>query len=180
MLDIKTLMFLYLIINVVNAGAVAIIWSQNRGRFAGISFWLIDMILQAVGSALIVLRGQVPNVISMTLSNTLILAGALFIFIGLERFTGKKGRQIHNYLLLAVFVAVNAYFVVVQPNLTVREIAVSAVLAIYTFQSSLLLLRRANPGMRQITRLAGFSRRRPVISLNRAQSTWWPSLHTSS
>ncbi|MEI6530869.1 MAG: PAS domain S-box protein, partial [bacterium] len=155
MLDIKTLMFLYLIANIVSAGAVAIIWSQNRGRFAGISFWLIDMILQAVGSALIVLRGTVPNVVSMTLSNTLILAGALFIFMGLERFTGKKGRQIHNYALLVVFIAVNAYFVLVQPNLTVREIAVSAVLAIYTFQCCWLLLRRTDPGMRQITHLAG-------------------------
>jgi PAS domain S-box-containing protein len=153
MLDIKTLMLLYLIINVISAGAVAVIWSQHRGRFAGITFWLIDMILQVAGSMLIILRGLIPDLISMTVSNTIILAGALILLIGLERFTGKKGWQIHNYVLLAIFMAVSAYFVVVQPDLTVREIAVSAVTIIFTFQCCWLLLRRVDPGQRQATLL---------------------------
>ncbi len=155
MLDIKTLMLIYLIINVISAGAVAVIWGQSRGRFAGVTFWLADMVLQAAGSVLIALRGIVPDLVSMTLSNTMILAGALFILIGLERFTGTKGRHLHNYLLLAVFVAVNAYFVVVQPNLMIREVAVSVMTMIYTFQCSWLLLRSVAPGLRQVTRVTG-------------------------
>lgn len=155
MLDIKTLMLLYLIINVISAGAVAVIWRQNRGRFAGIAFWLADMILQVAGSLLIVLRGRVPDLISMTLSNTMILAGALIILIGLERFIGKKSWQIHNYVLLLVFAAVSAYFVAVQPDLAAREIVISVVTLIITFQCCWLLLRRVDPGMRQTTRLTG-------------------------
>ncbi|MEI6309415.1 MAG: hypothetical protein WCP58_07225, partial [bacterium] len=155
MLDIKTLMFLYIITNVISAGAVAVIWSQNRKRFAGISFWLVDMILQAGGSALIILRGLAPDFISMTLANAMIQAGALFIFVGLERFTGKKGRQIHNYVLLAVFIAVSAYYGLVQPDLRAREIALSVTSLLYTFQCCWLLLRRTDPGMRQIARLTG-------------------------
>ncbi|MEI6531062.1 MAG: ATP-binding protein, partial [bacterium] len=143
------------ITNVISAGAVAVIWSQNRGRFAGISFWLVDMILQAGGSALIVLRGLVPDFISMTLANAMIQAGALIIFIGLERFTGKRGWQIHNYVLLAAFIAVSAYYGLVQPDLRAREIALSVTSMIYTFQCCWLLLRRADPGMRRITRLTG-------------------------
>ena len=153
--DIKTLMLLYLIINVISAGAMAVIWSQSRGRFAGISFWLVDMILQAAGSLLLVLRGLIPDLISMTGSNTIILAGALILLMGLERYTGKKSWQIHNVVLLVVFIAVSAYFVVVQPNLMVREIAVSAMTMIFTFQCCWLLLRRVDPGMRTITRLTG-------------------------
>jgi PAS domain S-box-containing protein len=154
-LDIKTLMLLYVIINVISAGAVAVIWSQNRKRFAGISFWLADMILQAVGSGLILLRGLVPNWISMTLANALIQAGALLIFIGLERFSGKKGWQIHNYVLLAAFIAVSAYYGLVQPDLRAREIALSVTSMIFTFQCCWLLLRRVDPDMRRITRLVG-------------------------
>jgi PAS domain S-box-containing protein len=155
MLDIRTVMLLYLITNVINAGAIAFIWSQNRRRYAGISFWLAAMTLQAFGPILHVLRGIIPDLISMTLSNTIMLAGVLIILIGLERFTDKKGRQIHNYVLLAVFIAVSAYFVVIQPNLTARDIAVSAMVMIYTFQCCWLLLRRADPGLRIITRLTG-------------------------
>ena len=155
MLDIKTLMLLYLIVNVISAGAVAIIWRQDRGRYAGLSLWLLDMILQAVGATLIVLRGLVPDLISMTLANAMILSGALIILIGLERFTGKKGAQIHNYALLAAFIAVSAYFVVMDPNLMARDIALSATTFIITLQCCWLLLKRVNQGMRDVTRLTG-------------------------
>ena len=153
--DIKTLITLYLIVNVISAGAVAFILSQNQGRFAGISFWLVGLVLQVAGSTLIVLRGLVPDLISMTLANTMLIAGLLVTFIGLERFTGKKGWQIHNYILLAVFIALSAYFAVVQPNLVAREITLSAVATIYTFQCCWLLLSRVDPGIRQITGLTG-------------------------
>jgi diguanylate cyclase (GGDEF)-like protein/PAS domain S-box-containing protein len=153
--DIRTLMLLYIIINVISAGAVAVIWSQNRGRFAGISFWLVDMILQAAGSALIVLRGLAPDFASMVLANAMVQAGALIIFIGLERFTGKKSWQIHNYVLLAVFIAIITYYSLVQPDLTAREIALSAMTMILTFQCCWLLLRRVDPGMSQVTRITG-------------------------
>ena len=155
MLDIKTLTLLNFIVGVIGVGVVAVIWSQNRGRFAGISFWLVGIALWAAGLFLMLLRGLVPDLISMPLANTILQAGVLILFIGLERFTGKKGWQIQNYVLLAVFMAVMAYFGIVQPNLWVREIAVSAITLIFTFQCSWLLLRRVEPGMRQITRLTG-------------------------
>jgi PAS domain S-box-containing protein len=155
MLDIKTLTLLNFIIGVICAGVVAVIWSQNRGRFDGISFWLIGIGLWAAGLFLMILRGLVPDLISIPFANTILQGGVLILFIGLERFTGKNGRQIHNYILLAVFMAVIAYFGIVQPNLWMREIAVSAITMIFTFQCSWLLLRRVEPGIRQITRLTG-------------------------
>jgi len=155
LLDIKTLMLIYLIINFISAGAVAVIWGQNRGRFAGITFWLVDMLLQAAGATLIVLRGLVPDLASMVLANTMIQAGALIILLGLERFTGKKGWQIHNYILLAVFIVIFTYYALVQPDLNAREIVLSAMAIIITFQCCWLLLRRVDPGMRRITWLTG-------------------------
>ncbi|MCX5971617.1 MAG: PAS domain S-box protein, partial [Coprothermobacterota bacterium] len=153
--DLKTLMLLYLITSVINAGSLVVIWGQSRGRFAGISFWLVALALQAVGATLIVLRGMIPDLLSMVLANTVILAGVVILLIGLERFTGKRDRQVQNYVLLAVFIAVCTYFVVVQPNQTARDVAVSAMLMIYTLQCCWLLLRKTDPGMRPITRLTG-------------------------
>jgi hypothetical protein len=95
MLDLKTLMILYLITNVINAGAIAIIWGQNRSRFPGLLFILIAFLLQVLGPSLHILRGTLPDLITMTFSNTLILGGFIFLMIGLERFTGKK-RMIKN------------------------------------------------------------------------------------
>jgi diguanylate cyclase (GGDEF)-like protein/PAS domain S-box-containing protein len=155
MLDIKTLMLLYLLVTAVSAGAMAIIWSQNRGRFAGISLWLSDMVLQTVGLVLIILRGTLPDLISMTLANTLVVAAAIIILVGLQRFTAIKVLQFQNYVLLAVFIGISAYYSHFQPDLTARNIALSAALMIITFQCAWLLLIKADPGIRPITRLTG-------------------------
>lgn len=154
MLDLKTLMILYLITNVINAGAIAIIWGQNRSRFPGLLFILIAFLLQVLGPSLHILRGTLPDLITMTFSNTLILGGFIFLMIGLERFTGKRSRQIPNFILLAFFVLISAYFVVIQPNLRVRDIALSSMLIIYSAQCAILLFS-SDQSLRRITRTTG-------------------------
>lgn len=72
-LDMKTMMLMYAIVNIVCALIMTLVWYQNRKYFAGISFWLIDMFLQAGGALLILLRGMVPDFVSMVVSNTMIL-----------------------------------------------------------------------------------------------------------
>jgi PAS domain S-box-containing protein len=154
-LDIKTLMILYVIINFVSATAVGIAWVQNRGRFKGISFWFVDMLLQATGSVLIVLRGLIPDFISIVVSNTMILAGAILILMGLQLFVNIKGTQIHNYILLAVYLFCSSYFSLVQPDLAVREIILSLTIMLITFQSAWLLLLRVPSHIREITIFTG-------------------------
>jgi diguanylate cyclase (GGDEF)-like protein/PAS domain S-box-containing protein len=155
MLDIKTLMFLYFIINLVGFGAIALVWNRNRKRFAGLAFWLADMALQATGSVLILLRGLIPDFVSMVVANTMVLTGIVLLLIGLERFVGEKSRQRHNYVLLAIFASISTYFSVIQPNLTVRDIAGTAMIVIFTFQCCWLLLWRIPSGMRRITSITG-------------------------
>jgi PAS domain S-box-containing protein len=155
LLDIKTLMIVYALLNMISAGAVASVWLQNRRRFQGMSFWFIDMIFQAAGSILIILRGLVPDLVSMTLSNTMVIAGAILILIGLQRFVNIKQTQIHNYILLAIFIVLSAYFTVIQPDLFIREIAFSTMVMIVTFQCAWLLIHRIIPNMRQITVYTG-------------------------
>jgi diguanylate cyclase (GGDEF)-like protein/PAS domain S-box-containing protein len=153
-LDIKTLVIVYLIINVISAGAVAVIWSQNRGRYAGITLWLVYMGLQATGSLLIVLRGLIPDFISIAIANTMIVAGLVILLIGLERFVGKKGWQIPNYILLAVYCAYS-YYNSLHPNLAERNIVLSVIVSIITFQCCWIILRRVDHVMRRITILTG-------------------------
>jgi hypothetical protein len=71
----------------------------------------------------------------MVLANTLVIAGALAGYMGLERFVGKIGSQVHNYILLAAFAAVHTYFLLVHPNLEVRTLNLSLGLLIVCFQA---------------------------------------------
>jgi PAS domain S-box-containing protein len=153
--DMRTTMLLYAIVNIVCALVMAVVWYQNRKQFAGIAFWLADLVLQASGATLIVVRGAVPDLVSIVVANTMILAGIVIIYIGLERFVGKISSQIHNYVLLAVFIPFATYFTLAQPSLEVRSAIIAVMMVIFTFQCCWLLLYRVAPDMRRTTLFVG-------------------------
>ncbi|MDP2853334.1 MAG: PAS domain S-box protein [Smithellaceae bacterium] len=154
-LDMRTIIFSYMITDIVCVVVIVLLWQQNRKRFAGTGFFVFNFVLQTTALFLIVLRGQIPDWISVVLANALAMTGALLGYMGLLRFIGKKSLQIHNYILLAVFVLVHAYFALVQPVLAARYLNSSVVLLIFCFQCAWLLLYRVEPGMRQMTRVVG-------------------------
>ncbi|MBM3176032.1 MAG: PAS domain S-box protein, partial [Chloroflexi bacterium] len=72
-----------------------------------------------------------------------------------ERFVGKKSSQIHNYVLLGIFIVVHAYYTHVEPILLARSLNFSVATMIFTFQCCWLLLRRVDSSMRRITFTVG-------------------------
>ncbi|MBM3175594.1 MAG: hypothetical protein FJZ93_07715, partial [Chloroflexi bacterium] len=154
-IDLKTVMLVSTMVNFICACAIAIISYQNRKRFAGLAFWLADMILLTTGTTLVTLRGMVPDFFSIVLANAMVIAGIVIIYMGLERFVGKKSSQIHNYVLLGIFVGVHAYYTHVEPILLARSLNFSVATMIFTFQCCWLLLRRVDSSMRRITLTVG-------------------------
>ncbi|MBF0120914.1 MAG: response regulator [Desulfobacterales bacterium] len=154
-LDVRTIIFSHIITDCVCTVVIAILWIQNRKRFAGTSYWLIDFIFQTAAVFLVILRGSIPDWISMVLANTMVVTGALSGYIGLTLFVGKKSTQIHNYILLAVFVAIHSYFLFIQPNLSVRNLNLSFALLIVCSQCVWLMLGRVEHGLLRITRGVG-------------------------
>jgi PAS domain-containing protein len=150
-LDMRTLVFGYVVTNILCVGIVVLLSWQSRDRFKGIALLVVDFIFQASALILIVLRGAIPDWISIVLSNTLVVAGAILGFRGQERFVEKKGPQIHNYLLLILFVFVHGYFTFVQPSLAVRNINIASALLLVCFQSVWLMWHRVEPGLRSVT-----------------------------
>ncbi|MFA5205752.1 MAG: PAS domain S-box protein, partial [Lentisphaeria bacterium] len=111
--------------------------------------------LQAAGLLLIVLRGAIPDWMSMVTANTLVVTGAILGYAGLGRFVGKKTPQTVNGLLLVVFVLVQLHLAVVHPCLWGRSLNVAVALFIICAQCLWLLRRRAEPAMRPLTRWVG-------------------------
>jgi PAS domain S-box-containing protein len=153
--DMKTVVFSYAISNAICAVVITFLWLRNRRRFAGLGFWLADFIMQFALIVLIILRGAVPDFVSMVVSNSLVILGTILLYMGLERFTEKRGPQIHNAILLAVFILVQTYFVVMQPSLAARNINISLGLLVICLQCVWLMFFRADVGMRPITRSVG-------------------------
>jgi PAS domain S-box-containing protein len=154
-IDMRTVIFIMLTTNIICTLVLILLWLQNRRHFAGTGLWAADFVFQVLGLLLIILRNAIPDLFSIVLGNTLAIAGALLGYMGLERFVGKKGTQVHNYLLLAIFPLVHAYFTFVQPSLAMRTLNVASALLILCFQCMWLLLHRIEPAMRPLTRGVG-------------------------
>jgi PAS domain S-box-containing protein len=155
-LDIRTLFLIYLMINIINLGAMIIIWRQYRKRFAGLSYWLANMALQVIGIGLGVTRGFLPDIISIVLSNMLLMLGVIFLLTGLGHFIEKKSSQLHNYILLGIYFVLYVYFTLIWPYLAVRDFLLSLIGGMLFFQIAWLLLYKISVKLRPITRLAGF------------------------
>ena len=151
LLDMRTVIFSNMVTDIVCILVILFLWRQSRKRFAGMGFLVSDFAFQTAAMFLIILRGSIPDWMSMVLSNTLVIAGAILGYMGLGYFVGKKISQLHNYVLLAAFTSVQAYFAFVQPSLAARTLNISAGLLIICFQCMWLLVYRIEPGMRRLT-----------------------------
>lgn len=150
-LDMRTLVFSYLVTSTLCLLFITLLWRQNSNRFAGTAFWVFDFMFQTAAIVLVILRGTIPDWASMVLSNTLIVSGAILGFMGFERFMGQRGPQFHNFLLLAIFTLVHIHFALFQPNLPARNLNLSVALLLVCFQSVWLAWRRVEASMRALT-----------------------------
>jgi len=155
LLDTKTVLLSILVTNIMCVLFALALWVQTRGRFKGIGFFAVDFAFQAVGFLLIVLRESIPDWISIVVANGLMVAGAILGYMGLERFVEKRGSQVYNIILLALFLLVETYFALFEPNLAVRKLNVSVALLIIFFRCMWLLLYRVDAEMRPFTRGVG-------------------------
>ena len=151
----RTILFSGTAINIMCTLLIVALWRQNRKRFEGMELWALFFALQTLGVLLIMLRGAIPGWISIILANALLVAGIFMGFIGLERFVGKKGSQVHNVLLLILYFFSQAYLTFVRPSVNLRSIIYSVFAFIICFQCMWLMLRRIEAAMRPLTRPVG-------------------------
>ncbi|MBF0378365.1 MAG: PAS domain S-box protein [Desulfamplus sp.] len=154
-LDIKTIMIMNLIINVVATISIAIIWYYNKKRFAGVDLWVWCMFFQVAGVLLILLKGAIHDSLSILLSNVLLICSALILLVGLENFTNCKGKHTHNYIVIVLFILLRYYFTFIEPNLGFREIIMSGTIIIIHSQIFWLMFKRVPSSIRHMTLLTG-------------------------
>ena len=150
-IDIRTIFLSYILINVVNLILIGSLYVQIKNRFPGTFIILISFILSTTGNVLVFLRDLIPDFISISVANTMVVFSTVLLLIGFERFIGKKGIQIQNYILVLLFFLVHTYFAFVKPDMNVRNINFSLVYVLLSIQIGFLMLKRTPVLMRKIT-----------------------------
>ncbi len=154
-IDVRTLFVTYVVSSALGTAVMASLWLQNRKRSPEIILWPVNYALQFIAFLLIALRGAIPDFVSIVLANALIVAGAVILFRGLERYVGKESRQLHNYVMVIVFTLLHAYLTFVYPSLALRNVNLSLALIFICVQISWLMLRRVDLELRPATRATG-------------------------
>ncbi len=153
--DMRTLMFSFLITDLIITVVMVWLWIQNRKHFSGTVFWIADFIFQLFALGLISLRGSIPDLFSMVLSNSLVIAGNIFGLMGLEYFAEIRRRNIHNWILLVVFIIIHAWFSIIEPDLSVRNLNLASAFLIIGLQICWLVGVKLKGEMRKLTQSIG-------------------------
>lgn len=149
--DMRTVIFSYLVTQVVSTIVMVLLWLQTRKRFGGTFLWVIVYTFQIFGLLFISLRGNIPDWISIDFANALIMVGMLLGLMAIERFAGRKSNHIPNYLLVVVYVIIHIWLTFGRPDLAMRTLNSSAFMLLFGLQINWLVFYRLSPEMRRMT-----------------------------
>lgn len=141
MIDTRTVFAFQVLVYLVSLLVLTQAWLQNRSRYRGLGYWALLMCFTSLAYLLISLRGRIPDSLSIILGNMLLLAAVSLLSRGLKLFMGEDGGSALNYILLAVVLAVIAYFTYVKPDIRIRVLMVNGTYLLI-FSQVLSILRR--------------------------------------
>lgn len=154
-LDMRTIITGFIVTNFVGTMVILLLHLDDSKRYQGTFLWVINYSFQTAALILIALRGQIPDWISMDVSNTLSVGGMVLGFKGLGQFMGIEIRQLHNYIILAVFAAVHFWLTVITPDLSLRNLNLAVASGTIFFQYYIFLIFRVPAENKRFTRMTG-------------------------
>jgi PAS domain S-box-containing protein len=155
-LDMKTVVISFVLINVISTFVILYLWTQYRDRYRGIGYVAYAYGLQTIAYTLIVLRGYIPEWLSLDLANAVSVFGLFMGLRGLETYTGKKKTYLINFVLLGILAIVHLWFKFIRTDSVIRYLIISIAYLAFFSQLALLFLVRAPRSMRHLTRSTGF------------------------
>ncbi len=151
-LDLRTIFFIYTFTNAAGIIVIASLWHTNRKKYNGLAFVLADFILQLFALILVMLRGQIPDFLSIVLSNLFSLGGTILILFALEKFFEQKPTIKLNTALIIIFLSSQIWFTYFIPNLPIRNLNISMTFSFICLQILFLIYFRLSSGYRKYTK----------------------------
>jgi PAS domain S-box-containing protein len=111
----------------------------------GPGWWLMWSAAESLGFILILLRNiQSLLHIVIIFQNPLILAGTIFIYIGVIKFFGKKINLKFLITFFSLYLVLHLFFFIVKDDIVVRSIIFSAGISIISFLTAASIYRNKN------------------------------------
>jgi PAS domain S-box-containing protein len=119
--------------------------SRGQKAYPGFRTWAFAALSMFVGLALIGMRDDLPDILSIILGNTGVLGYYALIYDGLAVFVERKPRRWHFLITGGIIIGPISFFTYIVPDTLARIVIFSIVTAGYSAAILFLLLRRVHP-----------------------------------
>lgn len=146
-LDVRTLAFVGSLV-FMSVSAILLLVFLTRRVYAGFGYWLLWQSFITLGVLIFALRDPDPPPTMLFLTAALLLIGPALLFHGMERFYAiytSRVPVVANYLIVAIAMAIHAYFSFLEPSVDARVAIYSVTRAVLLMRCALEPLRIAGP-----------------------------------
>lgn len=147
--DVRTILAILCAMSVLQA-VVLELYYLVAPRYDGVRLWVWAGVLNGLGLILLILRGQIPDLLSIVVANSSILVATLLFHRGIVRFVGQA-RPRQNALSVALVVGSIGLLVLLTygvPSVSARTVVISFAVGAINLLNCLNLVRGAAPDLR--------------------------------
>ncbi len=138
-LDTRTLSLVALLTSVLFAAGLLLVY-KTIPRDRSLYLWALGASAGVPGFVLYALRGAIPDLLSIVVANTLLIAGAIWLYLGHRRFFGWRTGLRWHWGVLGITAALLCYYTYAVPSLWARTYSISAATAAIFLASAWVLL----------------------------------------
>ena len=109
LIDLKTLVLLNSALGLVAAVMLTINWWMNQ-KVKGSKEWALTLWSWAISMLLLLMRGQWPDVLTVLVSNGLVVIGSLFLLSGISRYHSSNGIPTWLQLFIILMMCFGLYY----------------------------------------------------------------------
>lgn len=146
-LDVATLSFMSVIMFAILALLIWMLWYGHRDESA-IAYWALGLTSSAVGLGLLVLRGQIPDLLSIVLSNYLLLLSHCWCWWGTDRFFGRRPNHAFGLIFVGTLALLIFYFSILRNDMATRILIMSCGFTLLSLANAYATARTSERGMR--------------------------------
>jgi two-component sensor histidine kinase len=152
-LDFRSVVFSCSLLTALVALLLGVYVLTLRRRSPEILAWAVAYGLLAFGAGLVVLRDNIPIVLSVVVSNVFLCGFIVAVRFGIYFFLGRKPRWGWAIAGLGAILAWTSYFSLVSPSLPARFYAYNSFLGVVALWSAASLASKPGPGLAAVSRI---------------------------
>ena len=138
--DLRTTLIASMLVHLTLAISAIGVHHAYRDRIPGTLCWVVSFASSAAGFGLMILRGMIPDALSIVVANSFVFLGISSLTAGSAAFSGHRFPQKTSIVVAILFIAGHAWYGLVAPSLYHRSLILNCIVIAYSGTASFWLL----------------------------------------